>query len=272
MIRYCLLVAFCMGVSVTSLPVKAAELCTLIVEAASGNTAYESGGDCAVPHSPASTFKVPLALMGFDAGYLVDPENPVVPHRTEYKAPFPSWRTSVTPQHWLRHSVVWYSQVLTRRLGMDSFQTYVDLFDYGNRDLSGDPGADNGLTHAWLSSSLKIAPAEQVEFFRRLYLGEHSVSAAAHEMTVASMPVFTVEPGWMVRAKTGTAYILDSLGNRTRGQIGWFAGWIEDETRAFIFVRLTSEANPPTGFASSRTKRSFLADVSSLIESLPQFR
>ena len=41
--------------------------CTLIQDAASGETLYQNGV-CDQRVSPASTFKVPLALIGFDSG------------------------------------------------------------------------------------------------------------------------------------------------------------------------------------------------------------
>ncbi|WP_395665412.1 penicillin-binding transpeptidase domain-containing protein [Methylocella sp.] len=63
-------------------------------------------------------------------------------YRAEYAATRESWRADVDPTSWLANSVVWYSQKLTRALGMETFQRYVDAFDYGDRNLSGDPGAD----------------------------------------------------------------------------------------------------------------------------------
>jgi beta-lactamase class D len=68
----------------------------------------------------------------------------------------------LTPQLWMRYSCVWYSQVLTANLGMEKFQNYVDLFNYGNKDLSG------GLTQAWLMSSLKVTPREQIFFLEKI--------------------------------------------------------------------------------------------------------
>lgn len=63
----------------------------------------------------------------------------------------------------MKESCVWYSQVLTKELGMKKFQDYVTKFSYGNMDLSGDKGQKNGLTHAWVASSLRISAEEQAE-------------------------------------------------------------------------------------------------------------
>lgn len=51
---------------------------------------------------------------------------------------------------------------------MKKFQEYVTKFDYGNKDLSGDKGQNNGLTNAWLSSSLGISSLEQIAFLQKM--------------------------------------------------------------------------------------------------------
>ncbi|RDB35469.1 MAG: hypothetical protein DCC88_09860 [Spirobacillus cienkowskii] len=47
---------------------------------------------------------------------------------------------------------------------MNKFQNYVTKFSYGNMDLSVDKDKNNGITNAWLSSSLEISSLEQVTF------------------------------------------------------------------------------------------------------------
>ena len=142
--------------------------CTLIVDADTGATLVRAGDRCDQRLTPASTFKIPLSLMGFDSGILRDANRPAWPYKEGYPAWIDLWRRTTTPQTWLRDSVVWYSQVLTGRLGADRLQRYVDSMHYGNGDVTGDPGRRNGLTAAWLSSSLRISATEQVEFLRRM--------------------------------------------------------------------------------------------------------
>ena len=52
------------------------------------------------------------------------------------------------PKHlkdWMKNSCVWYSQIITNKeLGLEKFRDYVTKFDYGNRDISGDKGKNNG--------------------------------------------------------------------------------------------------------------------------------
>lgn len=85
----------------------------------------------------------------------------------EYELYLNVWKYPHNPYTWMRDSCVWYSQVLTQQLGMKRFKEYVDAFHYGNEDVSGDKGQNNGLTHAWLSSSLAISPTEQMQFLQK---------------------------------------------------------------------------------------------------------
>jgi beta-lactamase class D len=88
--------------------------------------------------------------MGYDAGFLVDEHTPALPFRDGYLDWNPSWRATTDPAGWMTNSVVWYSQQVTRHLGEARFQRYVSEFRYGNEDVSGNPGKQDGLTLAWI--------------------------------------------------------------------------------------------------------------------------
>jgi beta-lactamase class D len=243
----------------------AATTCTLIVDAATGATQVRIGDRCDAPVTPASTFKVPLALIGFDSGILQDGDRPAWPFREGYADWDPIWKQTTTPTTWMRDSVVWYSQELTRRLGAQRFQEYVDRLDYGNRDLSGDPGRGNGLTNAWLSSSLRISAAEQVAFVRRLIRGELKVSRSATERTMAIMPSKLVD-GWQINGKTGTgARRLANGTNDRERQIGWFVGWATRDGRTLVFARLIEDEQPTRPRAAWRARDSLFADWPALM-------
>ena len=176
-------------------------------------------------------------MIGYDTGILSDEHAPAWPYKEEYEAWMDSWKTTVDPTSWLRDSVVWYSREITRRLGAVQFQDAVDRLGYGNRDISGDPGKNNGLTKAWISSSLQISPAEETAFLRKLLLRQLPVSRPAMDRTVAIVPQFPLPDGWMVHAKTVTG-----LQPRADGKIdqdrhfGWFVGWVQKDERTFAFA------------------------------------
>ena len=171
--------------------------CTLIVDAASGKDVHREGA-CDERFSPASTFKVPLALMGCDAGILKDAHDPAWDWRPGFEAPKRDHK-SVDPTIWERDSVIWYSRKVTRRLGVKKFAAYVAKLGYGNQDVSGDKGKDNGLTHSWLSSSLVISADEQARLISQLLTDELAVSKDAQAKTRAIMPAFDAAGGWRVK-------------------------------------------------------------------------
>ncbi len=210
-------------------------VCTLVVSADAGKTLLEEG-DCDRRYSPASTFKIAISLMGFDSGILESPDKPVLPFKKGYTDFIPVWRHSQTPTTWMRDSVVWYSQQTTLKLGLKNFTGYLKAFDYGNQDASGDPGENNGLTHAWLSSSLQISPREQIGFLGRLIRREHPVSEKAVSDTSIILDQ-GMKGNWHVFGKTGSGGIRGANG-KLKKPFGWFVGWATRGNETVLFARL----------------------------------
>lgn len=240
-----------------------AEDCLLIVGYPSGATLHESG-DCATRRAPASTFKLPLALMGFDSGLLTDEHTPRLHYKAEYQG-YDFQQITTDPAVWLDKSIVWYSQVLTRRMGMDKFKAYVEQFDYGNRDVSGTPGHDDGLTQSWLFSSLEISPREQVRFLQRFLNRDLGVSSKAYDLTLAITPQFKTD-SWIVHGKTGSGHLKTAKGEEIPHQPqGWFVGWAENGTEKVVFAALHMPAHAVKGPASFIVRDRFLRDLPELL-------
>ncbi len=91
-------------------------------------------------------------------------------------------------------------------MGQARFQRYVTAFHYGNENVSGTPGKHDGLTQAWLGSSLQISPLEQLAFLEKLVRRQLPVSPNAYDMTGRITAVATIENGWEVHGKTGTGF------------------------------------------------------------------
>ncbi len=219
----------------------AGEISFVALDGTTDKVLFEHGQRCNQRYSPCSTFKIALSLIGFDLGILQDEQNPEMPYEG-YSVKVDSWKCSQTPTTWMQRSVVWYSQVLTQRIGLSRMGNYIALFGYGNQDLSGDRGENNGLTHAWLSSSLKISAIEQTAFLQKLLTGRLPVSPHAQQMTKNLLFCDTLEQGWKLYGKTGTGFerYHDGSPDFTR-QIAWFVGWIEKNDHKFIFALNISE-------------------------------
>ena len=101
---------------------QAATLCTAIADAASGTVVMQEG-NCIDRVTPASTFKIALSLMGYDAGFLKDQHAPRLPYKQTYVDwGGDAWRQDTDPARWMQYSVVWYSQQITQALGAARFQ------------------------------------------------------------------------------------------------------------------------------------------------------
>lgn len=231
------------GLSGVFLPsVQAAPICTLISDVRAKIIVHQTGA-CSQRVSPASTFKLAISLMGFDSGFLKSEHDPIL----EYKAGDPDWGGAnwlqpTDPERWIKYSVVWYSGRVTHALGAPRVAQYARSFGFGNADISGDPGKSNGLDRAWISSSLKISPLEQLRFQERLVSGHLPVTAQALALT-SRISLIDIHPdGWEVHGKTGTAFprSLQGVSDEAHGY-GWFVGWAKKGDRVLAFVRLEQD-------------------------------
>lgn len=241
-------------------------LCTLLADER-GAILSETGPACADRVTPASTFKVALAVMGFDSGFLRSPDEPTMP----FKKGYPdwggeAWRRPVGPTAWMHDSVVWYSQLIARDLGAARLSAYGRAFDYGNADFSGDPGKDNGLERSWIGSSLKISPREQALFIARLAAGKLDVAPDAMARTRSILNVHEVG-GWTVRGKTGSAFPRRKDGSLDRSKgWGWYVGWAERDGRRIVFVRLRQDTQRDDRPGGLRTRETILQDWPELVQ------
>ncbi len=157
------------------------------------------------------------------------------------------WNQDQTPKSWLKYSAVWVSQRLTPQLGYARIKQYLAKFQYGNQDFSGDPGKDNGLTHTWLSSSLKISAMEQLHFLNAMVQNSFPVSHAAITQTKENLYQGKLENGANYYGKTGTGWRGRSHDGNNSGKIrdGWYVGFIESGAEQCIFVSNLSDKQAP---------------------------
>ena len=184
----------------------------------------------ATPFPPMSTFKIPNMLIGLETGVLTGPEHPMawdparVPRWENWDPGFKeTWAKDQTLRSAFAVSAVWYFQEVARQIGPKRMQTFLDRFDYGNRDISG------GIDHFWLESSLLISADAQVEFVRRFYRGELGL-APTTTATAKDIMVRERGDGWALSAKTGS-------GVRAQGiWIVWLVGFVERDGNVWFFA------------------------------------
>lgn len=242
-------------------------VCTLLLDAESAAIVMEAG-DCASRVTPASTFKIPLAVMAYDANLLQSADLPIM----AFRAGDPdwggaNWTRDTNPTDWMRHSVLWYSQRLTQSLGAAALTSYAQRFGYGNADFTGDPGFANGLERAWVASSLRISPREQAAFLRALIRDTLPVDPQAMRHARALVEAHQ-SGGWTLYGKTGAAYPrrADRSFDYARGW-GWYLGWAQDAAtdRLLVFVRLTQASARSSTSPGPLTRAAFLNEWPELV-------
>ena len=236
-------------------------ICSIAADAVTGSVLLEQGS-CDTRVTPASTFKIAISLMGFDAGILKDEHTPARPFVEGYAGWIKAWRQTTDPRRWIAYSVVWYSRFVTTALGPERFRRYVHEFAYGNEDIGGNPGKNDGLTSAWLASSLEISPREQLIFLRKIVAGKLNVSPYAYEKTLAILDLGMRGDGWHVYGKTGSASSRDEIGNLLVDQPwGWFVGWARKGDRTIVFARLTRDTAAPEGPPGPAARDALIHDL-----------
>lgn len=242
-------------------------VCSKVVQ---GDRILKEEGDCSLATPPACSFNIALSLMGYDAGVLESPEWPEwdfdakkYPNTTN-----PIWQKAYTPRLWLEYSSVWYSQELSRHLGYDTLQSYVQAFEYGNQDTSGNPGQNDGLTEAWFSS-LHISANEQIAFVQKIIDRRLPVSEAAYVNTQAILKRREMH-GHPLYGKTGMDAFVDANGVRDpMRMMGWFVGWVESEDEPLVFVHLVEKAPNQGAYASHVARDQLYAYMDDLFDPNP---
>lgn len=205
---------------------------------------YNPKNRCNERIAPDSTFKIALSLMAFNQG--------VINQNTVFKwdgkkGGLPEHEHDQTPNSWLKYSVVWVSQKITPQLGYARIKQYLADFNYGNQDFSGDPGKNNGLTYAWLSSSLKISAEEQLNFLKAMLSNKLPVTNETVANTKKNLYQGKLDNGADYYGKTGSGLHgrNDRETNPSKLRDGWFIGFIEDGAQRYIFVSNLSDETAP---------------------------
>jgi beta-lactamase class D len=175
------------------------------------------------PQLPASTFKIPNSLIALETGVVGDPDKDVFKWDGVTRS-IDAWNKDHTMRTAIAASVVPVYQEIARRIGVERMQKYLDLFEYGNRDIGG------GIDQFWLTGNLRIDPVQQVDFVDRLRRGVLPVSKRSQQLVRDILPV-TKSGDSIIRAKTGL------LGAEVgKPSLGWVVGWAEKGNAQTVFA------------------------------------
>ncbi len=225
-----ILLLCCFSISLAQNPFKKNQLdsifsgysASFIVTESNGNLIYSfNPEEDNKPDSPCSTFKIFNSLVALETKTIPD-ENYLMKWNGEK-----TWNENWNRDHTLRSafpfSVVWYYRELARMIGHDSMQKYIDLADYGNKDLSG------GIDKFWLVNSFKVTPMDQLKLIKGLVNCELPFSKRNIDI-VKSIMILHQDSISVFRGKTGSG----SYDGKT--DTGWFIGYITIRDSVKLFV------------------------------------
>jgi beta-lactamase class D len=210
--------------------------------------------ECAVKTLPASTFKIPHALIALET-------NVAKPRKWDgSKQPFPTWERDHTLDSAVKWSAFWYFQRTAAAIGRARMQKQLRSLGYASDTF------ERELTSFWVNGDLVVSPAEQLSFLRRMMRYELPVrrrnidtvkaaflmprgaitNASGTHPFVLDWPADTV-----VRAKTGN-------GSVDGERVSWLIGHLESGGRQYVFVSRVRERGSLPGTAGADLARRML--------------
>jgi len=200
-----------------------------------GQTQVIGGDECSRRTLPASTFKVPHALVALETGVVTEKS---VIKWDGTKRDYAVWNRDQTLDSAIKMSAVWVFQQFAAAIGRERELSYLRSFQYGSATF------ERGVTDFWLNGDLTITPAEEVAFLQRMFTYDLPVARKHIDVVKAAltMPygqilnaagVHDFPLRWpadtVVRAKTGN-------GNVDGERVSWIVGSLETGGRQFVFA------------------------------------
>lgn len=188
---------------------------------------------CDSGYIPASSFKIPNSLIALEEQVISDTSQIIEWDGVERS--IQKWNQDQTLKTALKYSSVWVYEGFAEQIGVDTYTKYLEVFEYGNNDLSGPP------TRFWLEGPFRVSANEQLSFLRKFYYYDLNVSKRSTDMVKAIM-LRERGDNYVISGKTGT-------GKLTDGKIVmWLVGYVEKDDNPYFF------ALNITGNESDRTK------------------
>jgi beta-lactamase class D len=236
--RACLASALLVALSATTAAQTAAVTsCMVVSENGKSSRWIGSAADCSTRLSPASTYKIPHALIGLETGVITDTTVEKwdgVRHDAQ-----PKWNQDHTVLSAMRPSVLWFFQAMAPRIGAARAHEWLQRFAYGNTDTSGP------ITLYWVNGQLRISPDEQLVFLRKFYEGTLPVSKAHIDRLKGALVqapgtvenargVHTLDARWrdgvVLNSKTGATTIASGQ------SVSWLVGELTVDARKVVFA------------------------------------
>jgi len=209
-----------------------ARSCFVLREAAKTNVVRKGGAECARRTMPASTFKIPHAMIALETGVIDERETIAIPLSQD----FPSWGGDHTLRTATHDSVFPFFQVLARRIGPEREKEWLRKLDYGNQDASGQ------VDRFWVNGTLRISPDEQVAFLEKLVTGKlpvspHTVDYVRSAVTHPPGTYYATGQDHRIEDWPAGATLWAKSGfSGGRDRVSWYVGGMQRGARQWVFA------------------------------------
>jgi beta-lactamase class D OXA-10 len=195
----------------------------VLCKSSSSSCTTNNAARASTTYIPASTFKIPNAIIGLETGVIKD-ERQVFKWDGKPRA-MKQWERDLTLRGAIQVSAVPVFQQIAREIGEVRMQKYLNSFSYGNANISG------GIDKFWLEGQLRISAVNQVVFLNSLYLNNLPASKA-NQLIVKEALVTEATPEYLVHSKTG----FSGVGTKSNPGVAWWVGWVEKGTEVYFFA------------------------------------
>jgi beta-lactamase class D len=178
-------------------------------------------GLCDTGYIPASTFKIPHALIALEEKIIRDTSQLIKWNGHEW--PNKSWNQDQTLRTSMKYSCIWVYFDFAERIGIEKYYQYINLFDYGNKNLTGPP------TRFWLAGMFRITANQQIAFLRKFYNYELPVSRESIDI-VKDIITLERKPAYVLSGKTGGGMLND------KDYVMWLVGYVVRDKKSFFYA------------------------------------
>ena len=176
---------------------------------------------CDTGYIPASTFKIPHALIALEENIIQDTSQLIKWNGHEW--PNKTWNQDQTLRTSMKYSCIWVYFGFAEQVGIDKYYDYVKAFDYGNKNLAGPP------TRFWLAGLFRISANQQIDFLRRVYNYDLPVSKQSIDI-VKDIIILEQTDTYKMSGKTGGGRLTDTE------YIMWLVGYIEKDNKPYYYA------------------------------------
>jgi len=163
--------------------------------------------------SPNNSFNLYAGLIGLESGVIKNYETP-------------SGDDTLTNDNLIKalksHNPVFFS-VNARRIKQEKLQNWLNLLNYGNRDISG------GTTVFWNNNSLKISTKQQFDLLKKLYYYNLPFSFENIRLVKSTFR--------LTKLVNKNVYSFKVTGLQNGKQHAWYIGYVEFLNNTYLFVQ-----------------------------------